>query len=278
MNDLELIRTFRSDVEPPDDRRVATARARLMAEYQEVPAARRWRLHRRPAFAALLTVPALAAVAALLIVGAFAGNGGGTADAAIIRHAHVALSGPANEILHSKVEGDGFMAESWQLTSPPYSFVLVKGRVGAANPEQAGNGSTASYYDPASNAINEQSSAGPQPAVGDPLTAVRQDLQTGQARVLGTAQIGGVSTYKIQFADKGGFDSQSVIAYVNQHTYRPVMLADPQRDGTIVHLRVVTLEYLPATPANLQLLSLTKRHPGARVVTGGPGKPAPVRK
>jgi hypothetical protein len=37
-----------------------------------------------------------------------------------------------------------------------------------------------------------------------------------------------------------------------------------------VQLRVVVLEYLPATPANMRLLSLTARHPDATVVSGGP--------
>jgi len=77
----------------------------------------------------------------------------------------------------------------------------------------------------------------------------------------------GVATFKIQFADKNGFSSQSLVAYVDQHTYRPVLLSDPQRNGGIVQLQVVTFEYLPATPANLQSLSLTARHPRAQVVT-----------
>jgi hypothetical protein len=104
----------------------------------------------RPALVALLAVGASAAVAVLLLAGALGGSGSGTADAAIIRHADAALSPPPNEILHTKVAGDGFVAEWWQLTSPPYSFLGDKGPVGAA-PEMAGEGTTASYYDPAKN-------------------------------------------------------------------------------------------------------------------------------
>jgi hypothetical protein len=37
----------------------------------------------------------------------------------------------------------------------------------------------------------------------------------------------------------------------------------------VVQLRVVALEYLPATPANMRLLSLTALHPDAKVVSGG---------
>jgi hypothetical protein len=111
-------------------------------------------------------------------------------------------------------------------------------------------------------------SGGGTTGVGDPIAEVRQRLDEGRARVLGTAQVNGVDTYKIQFAEKdGGFTSQSLVAYVDQHTYRPVLLSDPQRNGTVVTLRVVTFEYLPATSANLQSLSLAARHPGAQVVT-----------
>lgn len=97
---------------------------------------------------------------------------------------------------------------------------------------------------------------------------MRQALDNGQARVLGTAIVDGVQTYEIQFASKGGFDSQGPIAYVDQSTYKPVELVDPKPDGGTAHLQVVALEYLPATPANMRLLSLEDRHPGAQVVRG----------
>jgi hypothetical protein len=271
VNDLDLIRSFRSHVDPPDAERVAAARAAVLARYDDAlrqPRRRPARL--RPALAALLTVPAIAAIAVVLIAGVFGGSGTPTAGAAIIRHADAALSPPPHEILHTKVAGDGFVAEWWQLTSPPYSFLGDKGPVGAA-PEMAGDGTTTSFYDPATNTIHVQSNA-PQSAFDDPLAQVRQALRDGNARVLGDAVVNGAATYKIQFADKNGFSSQSLIAYVDQRTYRPVLLSDPQRDGTVVHLRVVTLEYLPATSANLQSLSLTARHPTASVVIDPPGK------
>jgi hypothetical protein len=270
MNDLELIRHFRSDVEPPDTDRVAAARATLASVLDDSPGRRRGRAaRRRPLLAASLAAPAIAAAAAALLVAApFGGDGPSTADAAIIRHADAALSPPPNEILHTKEVGDGFMAEWWQLTSAPYTFLGEKGPVGVANPEAAGNATTASYYDPATNTIHAMRGGGTT-SFGDPVAQVHQMLDEGRARVLGSARVDGVDTYKIQFAEKdNGFTSQSLIAYVDQRTYRPVLLSDPQRDGTVVDLRVVTLEYLPATPANLQSLSLTARHPGAQVLTG----------
>jgi len=269
MNDLELIRHFRSDVEPPDSERVAAAR-RVLVDQISPPAGHRprRRVRRRALLATSLAAPALVAAAALLVAGVFSANGPSAADAAIIRHADDALSPPPNKILHTKEVGDGFMAEWWQLTSPPYTFVLTKGPVGAASAEGAGDATHSSYYDPATNTIHEEPGGGTT-SVGDPIAQVHQMLDEGRARVLGTATVDGVDTYKIQFAEKDdGFTSQSLIAYVDQSTYRPVLLSTPQRNGTVVNLRVVTLEYLPATQANLQSLSLTSRHPGARVVAG----------
>jgi hypothetical protein len=280
MNDLELIRHFRSDVEPPDTARASSARAMLETEFSAPSKRRRRRRVRgRALLATSLAAPAAVAVAAavLLIAGVFGANGPSSADAAIIRHADEALSPPPNMILHTKEVGDGFQAEWWQLTSAPHTFVLDKGQVGAASPEQAGDATDSSYYDPATNTIHEKSGGGTT-GVGDPVTQVHQMLDEGRARVLGTAQIDGQNTYKIQFEDKDGYTSQGLVAYVDQQTYRPVLLSDPQRDGTVVTLRVVTFEYLPATPANLQSLSLTARHPGAAVVHDGPGKTVPAAK
>jgi hypothetical protein len=277
MDDLELLRSFRADVEPPDPERVAHAHRALVTEYDDAPARPRRRGRSKRALAGLVAVPAAAAGAAVLLVaGTLGGGTTGTADAAIIRHVDAALSPPGNEILHTKVAGGGFVAEWWQLTSPPYSFLGIKGPVGAA-PEEAGSGTTASYYDPGTNTIHQQPGNSPTAFI-DPLAQVRQALHDGRARVLGNARIDGADTYEIQFADKNGFDQQSLVAYVDQHTYRPVMLSDPQRNGSIVRLRVVTFEYLPATPATRGLLSLTSRHPAARVVTDTSAKPLPAGK
>jgi hypothetical protein len=272
MNDLDLMRRFRSHVQPPDPERVAAARATLRAHFDQAPSPRRRRVRPRPVIAAV-SVPAIGALAVVLIAGALGGSATGTADAAIIRHADAALSPPANKILHTKVEGDGFVAEWWQLTSPPYSFVGDKGPVGAA-PDQAGDATTISYYDPRTNTIHSTPSA-TRPVLNDPLVEIRRSLQDGRARVLGSAQIDGKPAYEIQFGDPAGFDSQSLIAYVDKSTYRPIMLSDPQRNGSIVHLRVVTLEYLPVTARNLRSLSLPDRHRSAQLVSEAANSLAP---
>jgi hypothetical protein len=283
MNDLDLIQRFRADVPAPDDERVRAARARLMAQARAASSptttsATRPRDHRghRPRQVALrLGPPAAAALAAtaagiVLVSSGVSGNGTSTADAAIIRRADAALAAPPNRILHTRLEGDGLVAESWQLTSAPYSYVQSKGPIGAL-PYAADNGTIAAYYDPTTNTIHQTPSGKPtasaKPTAPDnPLTEIKQELHDGRARVLRTATVDGTSTYAIQLADNNGFDAQGLIAYVDQSNYRPIEIADPQRNGTIVHLRVVALEYLPTTRANLSLLSLTARYPSAAVV------------
>jgi hypothetical protein len=233
------------------------------------------RLRPRSLLAAAVSVPAIAAVAVVLVAGTLGGRDTSAANAAIIRHADAALVPPPNAILHTRVQSGALISEFWQLTSPPYSFVGDKGPAGQA-PEVAQNGASASYYVPATNTIHDVASTKQAPQSFDnPLADVRQSLQNGQARVLGTAVIDRVNTYEIQFADKRGFSSQSVIAYVDQSTYRPIMLSEPQPGGQTVQVRLITFEYLPATPANMRLLSLTDRHPTASVVTDSPGTGGP---
>jgi hypothetical protein len=289
MNDLDLIQRFRSDLSAPDGERVGAARARLMAEVRAAtdaktttPAGPRDRSERerhRPRRVALrfglpATAVAAAGAAGIVLIGGINGGGTSTADAAIIHHAAAALAAPANEIFHFELEGHGFVADSWQLTSAPYSSLRGKGPIGAVA-YASSDGSTVEHYDPATNTIDQTTSekaailaAGA--ATDNPLAEIKQALQDGQARVLGTATVDGTATYEIQLANQNGFDAQNLIAYVDQSSYRPIEIADPQNNGTTLDLSVVAFEYLPATPANLSLLSLTTRYPNARVVSNTP--------
>jgi hypothetical protein len=289
MNDLDLIQRFREDVSAPDSERAGAARARLMTEMRAaadaktapaaVPRERRDRARHRPRRVVLrVGLPAAAAVAAgaaaiVLLSGGVSGGGTSMADAAIIHHADAAFAAPPNKIFHAKLQGDGFVAESWQLTSAPYSYLQGKGPSGAVA-YASDDGTTAAYYDPATNTIHQtrpsaKAAAPPKPtARANPLTEIRRELQDGQARVLRTATVDGTATYAIQLTGKnGGFDAQSLIAYVDRGSYRPIEIADPQPNGTTVHLHVLAFEYLPATSANLSLLTLTARYPSARVVS-----------
>jgi hypothetical protein len=289
VNDLDLIQRFRADVPAPDDERVDAARARLIAELRAAdvpvgPLHRRGqtRHRRRPDLALGLGVLGAASLAAavvavvVLVAGGVGATGTSAADAAIIRHASAALAAPPNEIFHYQLEGDGFVAESWQLTSAPYSYLERKGPVGAA-PYASNDGVTAAYYDPATNTIHHTPSTKLR-APDNSLTEIQQDLQDGRARVLRAAVVDGRATYEIQLADKHGFDAQGLTAFVDQRSYRPIEIVDPQRNGTTVELRVVAFGYLPATPANMSLLSLTAHYPGARVINdGAAGGPASAK-
>jgi hypothetical protein len=274
MDDLELITRFRSHVKPPDVRRVAHARRALAREFEHAPSSplpgSRFRLR----VAALVAAPtAVLAAGVLLVTGLFGGSADGIADAAIIHRVDAALTPPPNMIFHIAVSGDGFESQTWELTSAPYSSLSYKGQIGGRESAQASSGSTMSWWDSATNTIHEQVAPTPQQPFDDPLAQIRSELSAGRARVLGTATIDGQQTYEIQFGRKGQFDAHSSVAYVDRTTYRPLVLSAPQHDGSFVRLRVTTFEYLPRTKANMPLLSLSARHPSARVVADPSTRP-----
>lgn len=228
------------------------------------------RLSARIALATAAVAATAAVIAIVIDVGTSGSGGPAVADAAIVHHTLAAVTPPADQILHEKVAGvqNGVRVEAewWQETSPPYANRVIKGTVGHEG-EGSDNGTTSFEYDPGSNTMTEQRDTSP-PTPIDPVSEIRQELASGQAQVAGTLVIGGSSLYKIDLP--GG-----LIAYVDPSTYRPLYLDDPQRDGGVVRLRVVTLEYLPLTPSNRALLSVTAQHPTAHVATNpsyAPGK------
>jgi hypothetical protein len=267
MDDLELIRSFRSQVEPADSQQTTRARGRLTGEFRQPPP-RRGRF--RPAFVALAVPAAVLVGAVLVVVGSFGGGGTPIADAAILHHASAVFAPRPHMIFHAAVAGDGFSSETWQMTSPPYSSVGSKGPVGIANGAESISGSSVQWWDPRTNTIHQQQAPTPGMPFDNQLVDARAALRAGRARVLGTATVDGRPVYKIQFTGKDGSDSaRELVAYVDQQTYRPLMLDSPQRNGKVIHLRVTAFEYLPATEANMKLLSLTALHPDAPVVLDG---------
>ncbi len=150
-------------------------------------------------------------------------------------------------------------AEWWQETSPPYASRLIKGPVGHEG-EVSDNGTTSFEYDPGANTITEQrDSSAPTPI--DPVSQVRQELASGQARMAGTIVIGGSSLYRINLP-------HGLVGYFDTNNYRPRYMDDPQRNGSVVRLRVAAYEYLPMTRSSRTLLSVTAQHPTVRVVAG----------
>lgn len=217
-------------------------------------------------FAGVSAVSAAAAIALVALVGSTGSAGPAAADAAIIHHALRAVTPPAGEILHTKVlgtqNGTTFANEVWRQTAPPYAGRAIKDQM-----EFSDNGTTSFYYDPATNTIYERPDPSPRPAPNDPVAQVRQELASGRARVTGTVVIEGTSLYKIDLP-------RGFVGYFDTSTYAPRYVDAPRRGGTVVRFRVEVYEYLPMTPANRDLLSVTAQHPGARIDTNPSDAPA----
>jgi hypothetical protein len=260
--DLELLTGPRE----ADERLHLAIRARLGEQMTARP---RRRLLPRAGFG-WAAAAAAAIVAACVAVGLPGGGSSGPspADAAIIRHALVAITSPANVIVHVREVGvqDGTQVavEWWQQTSPPHALRMLKGPVGGER-EGAGDGTTSFVYDAGTHTITATPSSAA-PTLVDPMTGVREQLARGRAQVAGKATIDGTTFYRIELPT-------GVVGYFDTRDYRPVYLDNPQRGGSVVRTRVVTYQELPPTPANEKLLSITAQHPDARVRT----QAAPVK-
>ncbi|HEY1511526.1 MAG TPA: hypothetical protein VGF93_21135 [Solirubrobacteraceae bacterium] len=244
-----------------DDERVRSAiRKQLVTRAAPRPRPRR---SMRIALGTAAVAAATAAIAVVTGVGPSGSGGPSVADAAVIHHALAAVASPANSILHEQLvgvqNGVPVEAEWWQQTSPPYASRLIKGPVGHEG-EVSDNGVTSFAYDARTNTITAQRDSSP-PTPIDPVSEARQELASGQARVAGTVLIGGSSLYKIDLP-------HGLVGYFDTNDYRPRYMDDPQRDGSVVRVRVVTYEYLPMTASSRTLLSVTAQHPAARIVAG----------
>jgi len=238
-----------------DEQLRLTVRRQLAAAARPQP---RRSPRRAPRWVAATAAMATIALAALV---ATAGSGGpGSADAAIIHRALTALTPPANAILHVKVvgvqNGVAVAGETWQQTTAPFASRGRKGGGGDIG-EFADNGTTSFAYDPSTNTIYERPDSS-HPTFTDPIAQIRRQLARGQGNVTGAVTIGGVSLYRIDLP-------YGMVGYFDTATYLPRYIDDPQRDGTVLRLRVGPYEYLPMTPANRATLSLTTQHPTARI-------------
>jgi hypothetical protein len=93
---------------------------------------------------------------------------------------------------------------------------------------------------------------------------MRSLLQSGHARVSGTATIDGTPAYRLTLGPASGATAPAT-AYVDKHDYRPLLLEYSANGGETI--RYETYEYLAATAANLGLLDVAAQHPSAGVVT-----------
>ncbi|MBV9603522.1 MAG: hypothetical protein JO027_00370 [Solirubrobacterales bacterium] len=253
--DLTALAAPRDD----DERLRRTLRDELQAALRPQPIRRRF--PRRVATATAAAIVAAAAVVLVATVGTNGSGGPAVASAAIVHHALAAVTPPANQILHTEVvgvqNGVTVVGETWQQTSPPYASRGIKGLAGHGS-EFSDDGTTSYAYDPVTNTIDEQPDSSP-PTFADPMSQIRAELARGQASVVGTVTIGGASLYKLALP-------HGVVGYFDQTDYRARYLDDPQHDGSVVRLRVAAYEYLPMTPDNRALLSVTAQHPRARIV------------
>lgn len=261
-SDLELLeRDLWKLAEPrAGDEWVRLALRRRLADRLRPRSCRRLRMR---IAAGVGAISAAAAIALLALAGSTGPAGPSPAEAAIIHHALGAVSPPAGEILYTKVVGTQngvpVAAEVWRQTAQPYAGRGIKGPLGHQE-EFSDNGTTSFQYDPTTNTIYEHpDQSSPRPFT-DPVAQVHQELASGQAHVNGKVTIDGASLYKIDMP-------HGLVGYFDAHSYLPRYLDDPQRDGTVVRLRVAVYEYLPMTSANRGLLSVTAQHPGARIDT-----------
>lgn len=236
--------------------------------------ARRNRRHRQLMVATRLTVAAaVVAVAATVGVSVFgaAGTGPQNANAAILHRVSLAITPQTDVILHEQTTntiGDQeWNYEFWQLSDPPYTGRVIKGGV-----ESGFSGDTMATYDPTSNTIQEQTYQS-QP-FDDPVAQLRQLLNDGDAQIVGTTTIDGQAVYEIQAHSTDNMLFNGTI-YVDQNTYQPVVAKIQQNSYDCGHatpcsgletIHFVAYEYLPDTPANQALVSITAQHPDARVI------------
>lgn len=245
--------------QPGDDRLRLALRAHLV---EQVAPVRRRRPRVRAFVSAAAALATASAVAVAALVGAGGTGGPATAAAAVMRRTLAVVTPPGGTIVHVKTvqdqNGVEFVGEWWQESSPPYASRGVKGTVGHSA-EFADDGTTSYMYDPTSNTLYEQPDSAP-PTSQDPVSVIRQALASGDATVTGTTTIDGTALYAIAL-------SNGVTAYVDESTYVPRYIDEPQRDGSTARLDVVTYEQLPATPQNVRALDLAAQHPDARVDT-----------
>jgi len=220
-------------------------------------------------------VPALAvasAAAVVLVVLTSGGSGVPSANAAVLRGVAAALTPPSGSILHERAlvtVGDQppQRYELWEQTGTGAYRVVKFGR------EASWNGSAMSTYEPGSDTI-VSSRAGSSPGNGAPddaAVALRSLVESGNARVVATTTLDGVSAYRLAVEGATARYLNGTV-YVAVSDYRPLLIQtdfvsvrDGSETGTET-IRYEAYEYLPADAANRALLDLAAQHPSARVL------------
>jgi hypothetical protein len=182
---------------------------------------------RRRAVRALIPAAGMAGAAALVLT-LSGGAPAPIAEGAIMRHVAAALTTPPASILHERalVTRGSTTApyELWVESSAPYAYRVLKWG-------------------------HEGTGAGGDPS--DFAAALRAMVQSGEARVDAVTAYAGVPAFKLSISGSSTRFLNGT-AYVSRDDYHPLEI--DTTDGGGERIVFQAYEYLPATPANLQLL------------------------
>jgi hypothetical protein len=249
------------DLAGPEHAVARALKRRILRGDEAAPAPRR----RRVAFRLAVAGAAVTAVA----FGALSALPGREPSA--VERAMAALDAADGTILHTVVlttrtDRDGTTStggtETWRQTAPPYDErVVTRGRelAWASGRPEAYVARTNTIY-----TLRPDTEVPPRRGAGDDadglVERMRVLLSSGDAREDGRLRVGGRDAVRIV--------AGNLTLLVDARTYRPIEWRTVADDGTIEHSRFRTYELLPATAANLALLSVRTQHPGARVEPG----------
>jgi hypothetical protein len=236
------------DLPEPDDE----LRRRIL----ELPRSPRRRRRR----STVLRLAAVVAAVTALSVGVLSVLPGQETSA--VARASAALDG---SILHTVVAthtgSSSETTETWQQLSAPYDSRELGRR------ELAQNNGYPELYDSRTKTISVVVPGTKLPPPGRPtseparlLRVMRSMLSSGEAREQGSITVAGRRAIRIVA------DNASLL--VDAESYDPIEWTIVSDDGVEQTSRFRTYEVLPATDANLALLSLRAQHPGAKVVPG----------
>ena len=297
MDELNPFRDFRRDVAAPsaDARRRASARLTSAIEGRHGRGTRVLRLIRaRPGRTGLALAALTGATAAALFVSAPWQSSPG-----FLERAQAALTPPAGTVLHMKFETTYSStdlscmvtrgpSEAWIDQTPPHRFRLLLQQVqGTGDPRTiaCGRGARSEYGGTLDTGawfvLVPPDTLMPYPAQFLPLPIdaaawLRERISSGSAHYDGETELDGRTVGRIrdyvQDCPLPGCERDPAYVYVDPETFYPVQIESPHNyinppGGPVRRVRTVTryltFEYLPRTPANLELADIRAQHPNA---------------